>query len=89
MASSELFSGSFWQRTLTQAIHGASGGALGALGSGELKLLSSVPWYAVLSAAAIGGMLSILASLVSVPVPNTASASFLPAKLFQSNGKDQ
>lgn len=81
MATSELFTADFWQRTLTQAVHGSAGGTLGALGTGELKLLNSVPWYAVLSAAAIGGLLSLLASLSSVKVPNTIPASFIPAKM--------
>ncbi|CNH04049.1 Uncharacterised protein [Mycobacterium tuberculosis] len=84
MASSELFTADFWQRTITQAVHGAAGGAIGAQGAGEFKLLNSVPWYAVLSAAAIGALLSLLTSVGSVKVPGTVTASLLPQKLFKS-----
>lgn len=86
--ASELFSADFWQRAFTQAVHGAAGGALGALGSGELRLLNSVPWYAVLSAAVIGGGISLLSSLVSSGVPNTVPASFLPNKVVDTAPQD-
>ncbi|MGV7669164.1 holin [Mycobacterium kansasii] len=81
MASSELFTLDFWQRTLTQALHSAAAAAVTPLANRELDLIGSVPWYSVGSAAAIGALVSLLLSVASARVPGTLPASFLPSKL--------
>lgn len=81
MATTELLTADFWQRTLTQAAHAAAGAALPLLVGGGFKLLTDVPWYAVLSAAALCAIVSVLASIVSVKAPGTEPASFIPTKL--------
>lgn len=84
MAKSELFSADFWQRTFTQSVHTAAGAALTPLATEGLGLLHNVPWYAVASAAAIGGIISLLLSLASVKVPGTEPASYVPTKLVDN-----
>ena len=52
----------------------AAAAALTVFTSGAFHLVGDVPWYAVLSAAALGGVGSLLKSLVSMSVQNgTAS----------------
>lgn len=85
MAKSELFSSNFWQRAFSQAVHSAAAGALTPLATQELRMLNSVPWYAVASAAALGALMSLLLSLVSVKVPGTVPASFVPSKYVDTN----
>jgi hypothetical protein len=81
MANSELFTADFWQRAFTQAVHASAASALTPLATQQLGELGSVPWYAVVSAAVIGGVVSVLFSLASIKVPNTVPASFVPSKL--------
>jgi hypothetical protein len=85
MSKSELLTSNFWQRTFSQAIHSAAAGALTPLATQELRMLNSVPWYAVASAAALGALLSLLLSLASVKVPGTVPASFVPSRYVDTN----
>jgi hypothetical protein len=56
MSTSELFTKDFWQRAFTQAVHAAAASALTPLATQQLGELNSVPWYAIVSAAVIGGV---------------------------------
>jgi ABC-type branched-subunit amino acid transport system permease subunit len=84
--ASELFTADFWQRTFSQAVHTAAGAAVTPLATQELGMLHSVPWYAIASAAAIGGLMSVLLSLASIKVPGTVPASFVPTKFVEGDG---
>lgn len=83
--ATELFSADFWQRAVTQTVHSAAGGALTALSIGGVGAADpgthvSVPWWGLLMGAVVGGLTAFLLALSSTAVPNTAPASFLPAK---------
>jgi hypothetical protein len=84
MSTSELFTKDFWQRAFTQAVHAAAASALTPLATQQLGELNSVPWYAIVSAAVIGGVASVLFSLATVKVPGTMPASLVPSKLVDT-----
>jgi hypothetical protein len=82
MASSELFTVTFWQVTLTQVVHATAGAAAGALLTGVVHNIDgsvSVPWWGVLLNAAIAGLSTLLLALAGQQLPSTGVASFLPA----------
>jgi hypothetical protein len=89
MATSELFTADFWQRAITQATHFAAGGALSPLIGQQLHEIHSVPWQLVASGAGVGAFVSLCASLLSIPIPGTLPASFLPTKFFEGSDKAQ
>lgn len=80
MTMGQIFTKAFWVRFLENGVHAFAGGVLGIVGTGFTGDLTSVPWETALSAGAIGALVSGLASLASEGVPNTAPASFLPAR---------
>lgn len=67
----------FIEHAAENAVGAAAAAALTVFTSGAFHLVADVPWYAVASAAAIGGVASLLKSLVSLGVPN-GTASFNP-----------
>jgi hypothetical protein len=68
------FTLTFLEHASEDAVGAAAAAALTVFTSGAFHLVGDVPWYAVLSAAAIGGVGSLLKSLVSMSVQNgTAS----------------
>lgn len=88
MSKSELFTADFWQRTFSQAVHSAAAGALTPLAGQVAGEIHSVPWQACALGAGVGALLSVLVSLVSIPVPGTVPASFVPTKLVEGQPKD-
>ena len=77
---SQLLTSDFWIRAATQAIHTIAGAAIGILTSEGISTLHDVPWQGLATSAFIGGAVSLLGSIASVPVPGTVPASFLPAQ---------
>jgi len=80
MTMGQIFTKAFWVRLFENGIHAFAGGVLGVIGTGFAGGLAAVPWETALSAGAIGALVSSLASLASEGVPNSAPASFLPAR---------
>jgi hypothetical protein len=80
MARDPLFTGDFWMRSSSQAIHAAAGAAIGPLASLEISTLKSLPWQAIATSALVGALVSLFASLSSQGIPGSAPASFLPDK---------
>ncbi len=64
----------FVEDAAERAVAAAAAAALGALGTQGVGLIGSLPWYAVLSAAGIGALTSVLNSLVSLAVPNATAS---------------
>jgi hypothetical protein len=79
VATSELFTVSYWEVLGAQVIHAAAGGAAGALVSAGLGTIGDVPWYGVLSAGVISGATTLLLGLAGKLNPNTGPATlFVP-----------
>lgn len=74
----DIFTMVFWKRVFENDVHAFAGGMLGTFGAGEFGTLSSVPWYAALSAGLIAAAISTVASLASQRVPDTPPGSFFP-----------
>jgi hypothetical protein len=77
--ASKLFTRTFWQSLMEQAIGFASTGVVVALSPHATDLFSSVPWANVASGAAIGAVLGVatgLASLKVGPGKDNGNASF-------------
>lgn len=80
MAASELFTVTWWEVTATQVINAAAGAAAGALVAAGAGLIGDVPWYAVVSQAAISGGTALLLALAGKANPATGPASlFIPS----------
>lgn len=72
MTTSDLFTTGFWLTTVTRTVRGAAAAALGALGTGAADV-TSVPWYAALTAAGFGAAASLLVALTEIQVTKTGA----------------
>lgn len=77
----------YWLTLGERATRAGAAGALAVLGTGHWVTATDVPWYAVLSGAAIGALTSALGSLASEAAPNTLPASFIPARFAKAPAK--
>lgn len=73
-ARSDLFTLTFWLATIARMVRGAAVGGTAVIGSQAVDTVNSVPWYGFLSACAIGAIMSLLASLANITIPNDAVA---------------
>lgn len=79
MATNELFTVTWWETAAAQVIHAAAGGALSVLGAHGLGLIGDVPWYGVLSAAGLSGLVALLLALAGKVNPDSGPATlFVP-----------
>lgn len=85
--ANELFTAAYWTGTITQAAHFAAGCALAPVLPLAEKLMSgtfvavSVPWAQMGTGAALGAVVSVCLSVLSIKVPGTLPGSVLPTKL--------
>lgn len=81
-----LFTRTFWIDAIDRALSAGATTSLGVMTAGAFKLISDVPWYAVLSAGAIGALADLLRSLSSLkvgPGQGNGTASYLPEVVAQ------
>ena len=80
-----IFTLTFWADALERALSTGANNAVTAITMGSFSLLSDVPWYAVVSAFAIGAVIDLLRSLAAARRGNPGTAGFTPA--IESSGR--
>jgi sugar phosphate permease len=75
MTQPNIFTGDFWQRAITQAVHAIAGAILGPLTSEAIHTFKEIPWEALATSGLIGAIVSLLLSLSGQGIPSTPPAS--------------
>lgn len=71
----ELFTLTFWLITIARVVRGAAVGGTAAFGAGAFDTIAALPWQGFLTGAAVGAIMSLLASLGTMFIPENAAGS--------------